>query len=319
MITLSQDKPAFANYQASRHYLDTVAPGADCSYLDLHDEGVSIPLIRMPLDDGGFDLVTPINFQPALSDGFWPQSMDAVSERLAETGAVCCYIQGRNDLGTTRFGELIDAGGFRTNYYFELHHELDGLLARQARDCRQRLNKALRSLDYQLVNESPLNGFVENYRRIAHKNAFSRHYRFDKADFIRLRHDPGIEYLEIQSGGDFHAGGFFAVFGHEVDYLFGADSLHHPDTIRLLIWEAVKHFKRQGRKRLYLGGGISEGDSLASFKQRFGTEQQRCSSIRMVLDRPRAEVYMGEPFSTDWFAGWFPPYHQRRLAVRDAG
>ncbi len=307
------EDPKFTNYHADREYLAGIGGSKEPVFLNVHYEGVSIPLFKRPLEADLFDLFSPIGFQPYIDTSLWPDLLEAIKEEFKGTGIVSIYILGRNDLShiTPPYG--FDLSLYRTNYYIDLGLSDEEWLDRMKRDSRQRLIKALRVIRYRMERGVVSEGFIRNYSRIAEAKRFPPRYLLSESDFMRLGSANGMVYLELRDDrtDDFIAGGFFGCHRDDVDYLFGADDQRYRDAIRLLIDGARRHFKKQGFKRLYLGGGVREGDSLAQFKQRMGTEGHRCTAVRGIIDIEEAERLYGGRFSKEWFSGFFPPYVRR--------
>jgi hypothetical protein len=78
----------------------------------------------------------------------------------------------------------------------------------------------------------------------------------------------------------------------------------------MLIWAAVRELKRLGVPTLNLGGGVSEGDSLAEFKRRFGAKQVPLRHVKQVY-RPGRYRQLSQRVGADPAAqGYFPAYRR---------
>lgn len=304
------EEPKFKNYHANREYLAGLTTMKNVIFLNIISEKISIPLFKRYLDNNQFDLFSPIGFQPYIHQSLWPKLLIDLKEHLEAIGVISIYILSKNDLSNIVPPYGFNLSYYRTNYYIELSLSLEEWLQKLKRDSRQRLKKALHNTQYKVINTVVSDEFVSNYCRIAKAKGFPRRYLFSMSNFIRFNNADNVVYLELRSHNnyDFIAGGFFGCDREEVDYLFGADSPDYKDAIRLLIYEARNFFKKNKFKRLYLGGGIKEGDSLAMFKERMGTKKQICSSVRAVINIEQAEKIYGNKFSEEWFKGFFPPY-----------
>lgn len=307
MVSITHAKPKYSSYQADPQHLKALGL-KDWLYLNLDACDVSIPLEKKPIfDTKFFDLVTPINFQETLNLAE-SDAIDDIYQVLQNTGGVSFYIQTKNQLTTQH--PHISSQRFRTNFFFDLTLSTDALLKNMKRDARQRLKKAQHNFATVLSVSTPCESFMQAYQQIAHKNQFSDLYRFTPEQFRRFSETPNILYLELKSQSHFVAGGFFGVNQTEVDYLYGAQNPDFPDSIRLLIWNAVKYFKKLGKQQLFLGGGIAEQDSLAEFKKRQGCFEQPCHSIMGILDIQKAEYFAQQPFDVTWFSTFFPLYQR---------
>ncbi len=303
--------PVFNNYHADREYLAAIkADNMDVVFLNIRDMEVSIPLFKRFLESDLFDLFSPLGFQPYIDRALWPDLLIIMKDGLKEMGTVSLYILSRNDLSTISAPHGFDLSHYRTNYYIDLQLSYDEWLDQLKRDSRQRLRKAIKTIRYKVELTTVSDEFVMNYHRIAKARIFPKRYLLSWSDFVRFSNVNNMVYLELRErrNNDFIAGGFFGCHGDDVDYLFGADNQQYRDAIRLLINEARGYFRMHNFKRLYLGGGVKEGDSLARFKQRMGTREQRCSAVRAVINIEQAERLYGNRFSNEWFKGFFPPY-----------
>jgi len=78
-----------------------------------------------------------------------------------------------------------------------------------------------------------------------------------------------------------------SVFGytrHAGDFLFNASLPGGERHSAALLWSAVHRLAELSVPVLNLGGGLSPGDSLAQFKQRFGAQRQPMYAAKMVFD-----------------------------------
>ena len=304
-ITLTCN-PKFNTYQANQDYLDLLRI-KDSFFLNIENKGISIPLIKKQiLNTDDFDLVTPINFQQTIS-GISEELLFSIYSILKNSGAVSCYLQTKDYITSSKL-EYINIDRFRKNYYFDLRANEETIISNMKRDAKQRLKKTLKKYTTDIIENIVSEDFYNNYIQISDTNKFSKNYIFSYDQLKGFSKIKGIKYIEIRESGNFFSGGFFGYNNDEVDYLYGADSKDYPDGVRLLIFTAIQYFQKKNFKKLFLGGGISENDSLANFKLRQGTFEQKCSTIRAVLDIKKAEEYTNNKFSKKWFDGFFPPY-----------
>ena len=311
MICITHDKPLYSSYQSNVEYIKHLKI-IDRIFLNINSHKITIPLEkRFIKSTKNFDLVTPINFQTSLSTKFWEEELKNIYEALKKEDAVSCYIQTKDNFDLEN-EELINSERSITNYFFNLQLSEEELLRNKSKSSRLRLKKVLKTLEYELVENHVSEEFFRAYTHISSNRMFSDKYLFSYEQFLNYTKVENIKYFELRSEGEFVSGGFFGVNGVEVDYLYGAGNSEHPDSIRLLIWEAVKYFKYAGKEKLFLGGGISQNDSLADFKKRLGTNEQECRTIMMVLDKNKAEVLAQEKVTKEWYKSFFPPYIKSR-------
>jgi hypothetical protein len=306
LISITHTEPKFKSYQANLNYLALLGI-YDYLFLNIDSCKVSIPLEKKYIGESVFfDLIAPINFQESVDD-FFNNNMNIIIDLLKQTKAVCLYIQTKNHLIYNNF-KTINTDRQRKNYYFDITLNEKTLLSNMKKDARQRLNKALRNTSFEVLATEVSLDFYQHYKKISISRGFSEKYNFSHKQFKGFSGVLGVEYLELRSDGLFVAGGFFGTNNNEVDYLYAANNDLFPDSVRLLIWSAILYFKKKEFKKIFLGGGISENDTLAVFKQRLGTFEQKCSVIMAVLNQDKAEYYAKKTFNNEWFLTFFPPY-----------
>ena len=311
-ISITENSPVYNSYQVSEEFIKFLNDKDGFLFLNFPIESKSILLIKRKHSNGYFDLFTPIHFPILFQDGFWEENIYSVINLLEQTNCLSLYLQTKNSISIENLPVNISIDTFRTNYYFDLSIEMESLRLSQARDSRQRLNKVLKQNYCVLSDSVDLSDFYYHYSRIAKNKEFNQTYRNSQAQFEALLSNKCIEYLEIRDeDGKFLSGGFFASSGDIVDYLYGSESNKRQDVIRLLIFEALRFFKTKKKKWLFLGGGVKEEDSLAIFKKRMGTIEQKCSTIRCITNIEIAENIMDQKFNQNWFQGYFPPYFNK--------
>ena len=304
-------KPHYSNYHADSFYLKGLKLNlSDILFLNNEDKNISIPLIKLFINKDFFDLYSPIGFQASLGVDFWKKNIEGIINKLNSINALSFYTIVKDDIHIEDM--KINTNDYRINYKFNLNNSIENLMNNQKRDCKQRLKKAINSICYKVNLSTDLTNFTKQYKKLSDKNNFSLSYRFDIDNFKAMLKSEDVVYLElIDNYNNFLSGGFFGICNQEVDYLFGATSEIANDTIRLLIWEAIKKFKKDGLKSLFLGGGIQENDSLSVFKKRFGTEEVKCSLIKVIVNKKQVERIMNEKINKNWFDGFFPFYRAK--------
>jgi len=308
MVTITQNNPKYNTYQANLEYLSLLNIK---KYLFLNIDSIktSIPLEKKKIQNSNdFDLITPINFQRTIGSDL-KKIFNNIIKLLKETGAVCLYFQTKDNINF-KGSDTINFEKYRTNYYINLKLSEDELMKIMKRDARQRLKKIKNNIKYEIVTPHVSEEFIRHYTRISEVNNFTQKYRFTSEQLIGFSKITNINYIELKSDEDFIAGGLFGVNDNEVDYLYGANNPKFNDSIRLLIWNSVKYFKGKGCEKLFLGGGINEGDSLSYFKSRIGTYEQKCQTIMAILNKEKAEHYAKKIINNEWFHSFFPSYQE---------
>jgi len=307
-ISITHKEPLYSTYQANNQYLSLLNI-TDYLFVNFNAVQVSVALEKKHIPNSKyFDLVTPINFPQSLGILF-PNLLPTLIKALQQSNTCCLYFQTKDDFNFDGDSD-INIQRYRTNYYFDLALSERELLANMKKDARQRLRKAIKNISFNFFENEVSSEFITNYQRIGLTNNFSLMYQFTEDQLLGFADVVGIKYIEIRNEGKFVAGGFFGVNDTEVDYLYGANNEYITDSIRLLIWTAIQYFQKQKAHKLFLGGGVSEHDSLATFKARNGTYEQKCRTIRAVINKDKAQCYANASFSKAWFLAYFPPYRK---------
>lgn len=306
----------YSNFQAEKSFADFLKiDPSNRTYVNFNEERTSLCLVKRDLGGGTFDLYSPILFQPRFTPEYIKNSFSLFLEALKDEGCVSLYLQTKNEIESGYFieNELVNVDLFRTNYYFNLQ-DFESILPSQASNSRNLLRKAMRIPHRLLINPiESLDRFSMAYERLANRLNFSSTYKFNHSDFTQLTLGENVYYVELVGESDeFLSGGIFAINGNDVDYLFGVDSNIVIDATRLMLYEVAEFFAQKGFHRLYLGGGVTENDSLAKFKKRMGTVAQKCTAIRAIVNAEQAELLMEDKFSEEWFSGFFPPYLKKQ-------
>jgi lipid II:glycine glycyltransferase (peptidoglycan interpeptide bridge formation enzyme) len=80
-----------------------------------------------------------------------------------------------------------------------------------------------------------------------------------------------------------------------------------------LLWRGAIELARRGVPQLNLGGGVTRGDGIAEFKERFGAQRIPLYSLKQVYDRDAyRELCHAAGTDPDARAGFFPSFRARR-------
>ena len=276
-------------------------------FINFINEKKSIALFCKKFSNNFFDCFTPIHFQTKINKSEIENNFEDIKFQLKKRGCIFLYIQTKND--DLKIEDInSNTTNFRSNYYLDLEQSKISILQNQKKDAHYRLNKIIKK-KYKLNKYSKdIRNFFIHYKKNQNNKNFSSKYCYNESDFLKIVNIKNIDYLEIlNEKNEFLSGGIFAKSFEEVDYLYGVDSGIEQDATRLLIYEAAMHFKNNFFKKLYLGGGTTENDSLSIFKERLGGKPLRCCRIQSVINLEEAEKRLKKKFDIDWFNGYFPP------------
>jgi hypothetical protein len=148
-------------------------------------------------------------------------------------------------------------------------------------------------------------------------------------DFYRARHASAAYYVAPEgwrallrlpeilaigavSGGRIVAVSVFALAGRRAEYLFNISVPEGQYASAPLLWEGALALRARGASLLNLGGGLREGDSLAEFKRRFGSEMHPVPCVKQIYDPERYARLCREAHPTGVpERSFFPAYHNR--------
>lgn len=205
------------------------------------------------------------------------------------------YLQTRLDFDKVS-RNLLSANNIHISY--RTVYELDTGLAQEQwfqlmkRDSKSRFKKVLKDLndntlscdfhDFNtIVNDATITDIYQIYQTTANLKGFGSSYQFSGNDFANLLADNSWALLAIRQEGKMLG---FAILGDtskDIDYTFAATTKSAFDISRALILCAF-NISKNLKKNLCLGGGISENDELAIFKQRMGSSTTKFLNLKLI-------------------------------------
>ncbi len=133
-------------------------------------------------------------------------------------------------------------------------------------------------------------------------------YHFSEATLARLLGSDTCFAIAAVVSGNVEATSLFVYSGETADYFLNVSHETGRHHSRGLIWLAMRTLHSLGVRQLNLGGGVRAGDSLFSFKQRFGGEVVSMQTIKLVFDSKSYEAACGRAGCSADHKGYFPPY-----------
>ena len=136
----------------------------------------------------------------------------------------------------------------------------------------------------------------------------SREYPPDRIQ--HLIEMPEADLFVLKENGEPRSSVLFARTPFAADYILGGSDEGYRSFSSAALWAAVRHYAEAGVKLVNLGGGVTAGDSLQSFKGSFGGELRPFQCLKWILD-PDAyrELCEAAGVSDDPATGFFPAYH----------
>lgn len=260
--------------------------------------------------DGYIDIVTPFGFSGFVGTGDYPNFPQYWRRFVRERGYVCGYIGlnpifenktyfDHNELYSTNNIYVLDL----TLSQAELFSKLDRNRKRQFREWAKTAAGFI--LDKRLLADF----FLENYIEFFREKRAAAVYAFSAATLERLFALENVLLVGAGSAARVEAAIVFTYTPYVADALLivlRPDARHYSAALH---WYGVDYFKAIGVPVLNLGGGVSANDSLAGFKERFGSTKLTLNCLKQVYDAPvYADLCARAGADPQDRSGYFPPY-----------
>ncbi|WDD99266.1 hypothetical protein [Thalassomonas actiniarum] len=195
---------------------------------------------------------------------------------------------GQQDLGFQASGDFSYYLDGRTNYRLEAGLAEQELLKNMKRDSRARVRKILSVADqFELLKaggdlEADIKVFSKLYTDTAQRANFGGQYLFTLEQWQGLFASPLWHLFLLKYRGETVAGAAVSKLEGGYDYTFMGYKACELDVSRALIVFIYQYLQKHQPGFLDLGGGITEGDSLARFKLGLGARQLIFNRARFV-------------------------------------
>jgi hypothetical protein len=274
------------------------------------DTRVVCPIAARVLD-GATDIVTPYGFSGFTSTSNVSGFATAWRAFAADQGWVCGYIALHPVLERASLYDPVDAVHRTELYLLDLDDE-PTMYARLSENRRREL-RAWKSGGIELVTDrDAIGAFVLREREafFASRGAGGA-YRFGDDTWHALIAAPNVLTLGVAIAGTVVAASLFGLAGGTAEYLFNVSVPAGQRFSAALIWEAARLLYARRATVLHLGGGISTGDGVARFKERFGPRIVRSTSLCQVYDTERyVALCRRAGADPDDRHGYFPAYRR---------
>jgi hypothetical protein len=145
------------------------------------------------------------------------------------------------------------------------------------------------------------------YRDSAWRRGASSAYALPDETLFRWLRAPDMVAVGAAIGGVIEAISLFPFAGARAEFHINAASERGRELSAWLIAAAADALRERGVATLNIGGGLTPGDSLDEFKQRFRGTPRRVHSIGQVHDPARFRALVAERGAAV-ASGWFPAY-----------
>lgn len=282
------------------------------------DSVLNLPVMVRSYQDA-FDVATVYGYGGLTGAAIQPAALAALRAYLREQGFVCAYVS------LSPFADLAEAVADETVFanaptvYLDLSEGL-GPVERAMSGMRRR-HVRIRGNARIDREKSPENveSFIRQYRTtMSHKGAAS-FYEFPPESLRALVAMPETDLFLLKDGDEPRSSALFARTPFAADYVLGGSEENGRSFSSATLWAAVRAYAEEGVQLLNLGGGMSAGDSLETFKCSFGGQPRPFQCLKWVLD---ADAYQRLCASAGVPAvageGFFPAYHGKSKTPRDA-
>jgi len=202
------------------------------------------------------------------------------------------------------------------NIVFYLDIRRSDLIASASPIVRRKIRKAAR-IGTRLVDDRDqlVRAVISLHRQTIVRTAARPNYSYA----AETLHGWGCDINNVVVGAAFgdsvEACAIFLVHGRRAEYHLGASSLSGRGLQTWLLYQGMLRLRDAGVASLNLGGGVSPGDGLFQFKEKFGGEARQLQVLRQVY---RPDVYEQLLRASGVAASemWFPPYRSRKSVIR---
>ncbi len=261
---------------------------------------------------GYTDIVTPYGFSGFTGNANCARFDEHWKAFARERDYVCGYIGLNPVFENASYLCMPECYAYNSLYVLDLTKPISQLFNRLSHNRKQQLRKFDKQ-QYDFVVDKPAlkNFFVQNYSAFFESRGASAVYAFSSETMLSLIDTDAVFIVGITSKTGVEAVSVFAYTPHGAEYLFNVSLPQGRQHTTALIWFAVQHLQAMEVPFLNLGGGVSENDAIAQFKQFFGPQRYtlRCSKQVYQPDKYQSLCMATDKDPADR-SGFFPAYRQ---------
>lgn len=245
-----------------------------------------------------FDLISPYGYPGFLSNSHHASNrfFKKFNEDAAEEGYLTTFIR-LNPLSnpsllneTDDFVQVVHG----RLVFLDMNKPYKEQRMKYSSNHRRNLRKLLKE-DYSLEWNSwdKLDAFLDIYNETMKREEASDYYFFPDTNFYRLKKILGPSNIDLllvnNDRGEAVAGGIFCKNNRIIQYHLGGTKTGFLKTApSKLLFDGIIEKYSEKIDYFNLGGGVgNERDSLLKFKEGFGKEYRKFSTLRIVSDRQR--------------------------------
>ena len=266
--------------------------------------------------DGAVDVVTPYGFS-----GFTGDGGDGGGDELPglwrafarERGYVAGFLMQSPVLGPSPYALAGEAYSHKHVFVLDLTLPVEELHVRLHENRRRQLRGWSDIAAELVVDEADVVQFLlDNYQDFFRLRNAASVYNFAPESLSFLAGLDNVVLIGATDGGRIQAASMFGYTATGADYLFNVSTQEGRRHSASLIWCAVHFLQSLGVPLLNLGGGVTEGDGIAGFKQRFGAARLPLTYLKQVYDQDTyARLCATVGADPGDRAGYFPAYRRR--------
>ncbi len=259
---------------------------------------------------GKIDIVTPYGFSGFTGNNNIYEFPLYWKKFAKERGYVCGYI-GLNPL--LIHSSYIDSESIHKHnilYFINLQYSVVELYKKLSNNRKRQL-KNFHTIHDSITTDKTIliDFFLSNYHDFFAQRKASMIYNFSFETLSYLAGLDNVIAIGVFQNDQVEAVSLFAYTDYVGEYLFNVSLPQGQKYTVPLIWHAIHQLKALNIPFLNLGGGVSENDSIAQFKERFGAEKLDLTALKQVYNPADYEMLCKKRLqNVEYKSGYFPAY-----------
>jgi len=259
--------------------------------------------------DGYTDIVTPYGFNGFISNGDYPEFNSYWINFCKARAYVCsyfgCHPLMNYDLGFSK--EEVKIGN--EVYLLDLTIGIENIISRMSDNRKRQLKKMSKDSHHVSFDKNKLTDyFVDNYTKFIVEKGARGTYHFNDSTLQMLVNMENVFMTGFIDDGHVEAVSLFGYTPYSGDFLFNISSEKGKENSFTLMWMAIERLSSMKIPFLNLGGGVTQGDSLAAFKKRFGGMARNLEGIQQVYSPFVFNELCAKTGKNIHNTSYFPPY-----------
>ena len=223
---------------------------------------------------------------------------------------VCLWLHRPESRFDARVAVWEEAERYRTGYVVDLRLGESELFRRLHTNRKRQVRRSPTKPARLVTAEAELTEFfVRTYPDFMASRGAASVYALSSESLALLCASPQTILVGVEMDSEIVAAALFGFTSDLGDYLFSVSVPGAERHSATLVWEGMRALAERDVPKLNLGGGVTEDDGVAVFKQRFGPDEVPLRRLREIYD---SDVYRASclqvgrnPDSVD---AYFPAY-----------